>query len=136
MCQSLFSNRSASLLKNRLWHFSFFPTNFAKFSKTPFLQNTSGQLLSSFQRIYLEHLKLNVKKVRARIPKNMPRAFETKCEKSESKDILITYLYVLMASTYTWLNYNTPVLQTAECKNKTKPYKCIPNHKSKLITFV
>ena len=33
----------ATLLKNRLWH-RCFPTNFAKFLRTPFLQNTSGQL--------------------------------------------------------------------------------------------
>ena len=36
--------RPAILLKKRLWHRRF-PVNFAKFSKTPFLQNTSGQLL-------------------------------------------------------------------------------------------
>ena len=34
----------ANLLKNRLWH-RCFPVNFAKFLRTPFLQNTSGQLL-------------------------------------------------------------------------------------------
>ena len=31
-------------LKKRRWH-RFFPVNFAKFLKTPFLQNTSGRLL-------------------------------------------------------------------------------------------
>ena len=30
---------------------------------------------------------------------NMPRGFKTKCKKNESSDILITYLYILMAST-------------------------------------
>ena len=34
LCQSLF-------IKKRLWH-SCFPVNFAKFLRTPFLQNTSG----------------------------------------------------------------------------------------------
>ena len=33
--------RPATLLKKRLWH-SCFPVNFAKFLRTPFLQNTSG----------------------------------------------------------------------------------------------
>ena len=33
-------------------------------------------------------------------PKNMLRAFKTKCEKNESNDILVTYLYILMALTY------------------------------------
>ena len=36
--------RAATLLKKRLWH-RCFPVNFAKLLKTPFLQNTSGQLL-------------------------------------------------------------------------------------------
>ena len=48
-CQSLFFNkvtglRPANLLIKRLRH-SFFPVNFAKFLKTPFLQNFSGRLL-------------------------------------------------------------------------------------------
>ena len=34
----------ATLLKKRLWH-RCFPVDFAKFLRTPFLQNTSGQLL-------------------------------------------------------------------------------------------
>ena len=43
---SLFFNkvaglRPATLLRKRLWH-SCFPLNFAKFLRTPFLQNTSG----------------------------------------------------------------------------------------------
>ena len=49
LCQSLFFNkatglRPARLLKKRLWHLCF-PLNFAKFIRTLFLQNTSGQLL-------------------------------------------------------------------------------------------
>ena len=49
LCQSLFFNkvvglRPATLLKKRLWH-RCFPVNFAKFLRTPFLQNTSGWLL-------------------------------------------------------------------------------------------
>ena len=47
--QCLFFNkvaglRPATLLKKRLWH-SCFPVNFAKFSRTSFLQNTPGRLL-------------------------------------------------------------------------------------------
>ena len=47
--QSLFFNkvaglRSTTLLKNRLWH-RCIPVNFAKFSRTPFLQNTSEWVL-------------------------------------------------------------------------------------------
>ena len=41
------SRRPATLLKKRLWH-SCFPVNFAKFLRTPFLQNTSGRLLLYF----------------------------------------------------------------------------------------
>ena len=44
LCQSLFFNKvagAANLLKKRLWH-RCFPMNFAKFLRTPFLQNTSG----------------------------------------------------------------------------------------------
>ena len=53
LCQSLFFNkvaglRPATLLKKRLWH-RCFPVNFVKFLRTPFLQNTSGRLLLSFE---------------------------------------------------------------------------------------
>ena len=49
LCQSLLFNkvaglRPATLLKKRLWH-RCFPMNFAKFLRTPFLQNTSGRLV-------------------------------------------------------------------------------------------
>ena len=49
LCQSLFFNkaqgpRPATLLKKRLRH-RCLPVNFVKFSKAPFLQNTSGWLL-------------------------------------------------------------------------------------------
>ena len=47
LCQSLFLNkglRPATLLKKRLWH-KCLPVNFAKFTRTPFLQNISGRLL-------------------------------------------------------------------------------------------
>ena len=48
-CQSLFFDevaclRPAALLKKRLWHRCFL-VNFAKFQRTPFLQNTSERLL-------------------------------------------------------------------------------------------
>ena len=46
LCQILFLNKvaaptSATLLRKRPWH-RCFPVNFAKFIRTPFLQNTSG----------------------------------------------------------------------------------------------
>ena len=46
--QSLFLNkvtglRAATLLKKKLWH-KCFPVNFAKFLRTPYLQNTSERL--------------------------------------------------------------------------------------------
>ena len=49
LCQSPFFNkvaglRPATLLKKKLWH-RCFPVNFAKFLRTPFLQNTSRRLL-------------------------------------------------------------------------------------------
>ena len=52
LCKSLFFNkvaglRPASLLKKRPWH-RCFPVNFAKFLRTPFLQNTSGRLLLAY----------------------------------------------------------------------------------------
>ena len=51
LCQSLFFNKVAGLrpeflLKKRFWH-RCFPVNFAKFLRTPFLQNTSERLLLS-----------------------------------------------------------------------------------------
>ena len=49
LCQSLFFKKVAglrpvNLLKRRLWHWCF-PVNFAKFSRTPFSQSTSGRLI-------------------------------------------------------------------------------------------
>ena len=38
-----------TLLKNRLWH-RYFPVNFVKFLRTPFLQNTSGRLFLKISR--------------------------------------------------------------------------------------
>ena len=44
LCQSLFAEpQPATLLKKRLWHWCF-SVNFAKFLRTPFLQNTSERL--------------------------------------------------------------------------------------------
>ena len=40
----VFFNKAYSLLKKSHWHWCFF-VNFAKFLRTPFLQNTSGRLL-------------------------------------------------------------------------------------------
>ena len=48
LCQSLFFNKmlasGLNFLKKRLCH-RFFPVNFAKFLRTPFLQDTSGRLV-------------------------------------------------------------------------------------------
>ena len=48
LCQSLFFNKVAGgaciFIKKGLWR-RCFPVNFAKFERTPFSQNTSGQLL-------------------------------------------------------------------------------------------
>ena len=64
LCQSLFFHKFAgpspvALLKKRLWH-GLFCVNFAKFLRTPFLQNTSSRLLLTFERV-LNTLLLNVK---------------------------------------------------------------------------
>ena len=57
LCQSLFFNRKI-LLKKQLWH-RCFPANFAKFLRTPFLQNTSGRLLRSVVIHDLRVIKIN-----------------------------------------------------------------------------
>ena len=64
LCHSLFFNkvaglRPATLLKKRLWH-SCFPVNFAKFLRTPILQNSPGRLLLCI-KIWV--LLMNVKRV-------------------------------------------------------------------------
>ena len=46
-CIKVASLRPPTLLKKRFWH-RCFPVNFAKFLMTPFLLNTSGQLLLMF----------------------------------------------------------------------------------------
>ena len=58
LCQSLFYNkvaglRTTTLLQKRPWH-KCFPINFAKFLRTAFLQNISGQLLLSMGSINME----------------------------------------------------------------------------------
>ena len=66
LCQSLFQKRvsfarvSFQNLKKRLWHRRF-PGNFAKFLRTPFLQNTSGRLLleNKTRKVYL-HVDYNL----------------------------------------------------------------------------
>ena len=63
LCQSLFFNkvtglRPATLLKKGLWHRCFL-LNFAKFPRTPFLQNLSGRLLL-YLRIYMTSYDENV----------------------------------------------------------------------------
>ena len=60
LCQSLFFNnvaglRSATLLKKGLWHWCF-PVNFAKFLRTPFLQNTYGRLLLTRRTMLARHI--------------------------------------------------------------------------------
>ena len=97
-------------------------------------KDTPAQLLSSefckmFKNtLFTEHFRTTASGYRNN---NMPRGFKTKCEKNESNDILITYLYILMASTC-----NTSIHQTTSaCKNKAKRYQFIPNHKAKIITF-
>ena len=44
----------ATLLKKRLWH-RCFPLNFAKFSRTPFLQNSSGDCFCTLSREIIGH---------------------------------------------------------------------------------
>ena len=113
MVQNLFSYRPATLWKKRLRH-SCFSYEFCKKFKNTF---------------FTEHFRTTA----SEYWNNMPRAFKTKCK---SNDILVTYLYILMASTYMRLNYNISIDKGAPtCKNKTKPYQCISNHKARIITF-
>ena len=58
-CQSLLFDKVAglrpvALFKKRLWH-SCFPVNFAKFLRTPFLQNSSGRLFLNIEISYINH---------------------------------------------------------------------------------
>ena len=60
LCQSLFFNkvaclRSATLSKKTL-RYRCFPVNFVKLLRTPFLQNTSGRLLLSFEHAQIFHI--------------------------------------------------------------------------------
>ena len=66
LCQRLFFNkvvglRLATLLKKSLWH-RCFSVNFAKFLRTPLLQNTSGRLLLSWLQTGFRYC-LNLKKI-------------------------------------------------------------------------
>ena len=66
LCQSLSFNRPTTMSEERLRH-SCFSINFAYFSRTLFLQNTSGRLFLSIAKICQEHLKLNVRRLRTTI---------------------------------------------------------------------
>ena len=54
-CQRFFFNKVAGIRsatsKKSIWH-RCFPVNFSKFPRTPFLQNTSGQLLLTIQKSF------------------------------------------------------------------------------------
>ena len=57
LCHNLIFNkvadlRPATLLKKSLWH-RCLPVNFAKFLRTPFLKNTSEQLLLDYFALYI-----------------------------------------------------------------------------------
>ena len=56
--------------------------------------------------LFIEHFQTTVSKY----PVNMPRTFKTKCEKNDSNDILITYIYIL---TYLHLHFYTGSLELA-----------------------
>ena len=49
---AFYKKSCATLLKKRLWH-RYFPVNFVKFLRKPFLRNTSGRLLLYFTICYL-----------------------------------------------------------------------------------
>ena len=78
-CWSRFSNRHGTLWKKRLRHSSF-SINFAKCLRITLPEDCFW------------------------VSQYVPKAFKTKCDKNESNDILITYLYILMASTYMSMN--------------------------------
>ena len=95
----------ATLLRKRLWHRRF-PLNFAKFLRTPFLQNTSGRLLLFFEknvpdmRAMMISLKLRCcnfsltnKKTVYRLDLQLPTA----------KQLDFTYTYWI---TWCWTNIN------------------------------
>ena len=86
MCRNLVPNRPATLWKKESGTVVF-SYEFLKIFKNDF---------------FTEHHRTTVSEYR----NNMSRAFKTKYEKNESNDIFITYLQVLMASTYTWLSCN------------------------------
>ena len=110
--RSTFFNWPATLRKKRLRRNNF-PLNFAKYFKEhSFYRTLSDDCFWVSQYI--------------------PRAFKTKCEKNKSNDILITYLYILMANSLNLhVNEHTSIHQTAACKNKANPYKFISNDKQR-----
>ena len=63
----------AILLKKRFWH-RYFPVNFPKFLKTPFLQNTSGRLLLPL--------------IGFQIPRKEFRSVGVQNQKQSSRDVL------------------------------------------------
>ena len=79
LCQSLFLNKvaglrlPATLLKKRLQH-NCLPVNFAKFPRTPFLQDISGRLLLQFPNKFLKfnNISPSVRLVYAQIYDNLP----------------------------------------------------------------
>ena len=86
VCGSLFFNRPASFLKREAQ-----------------VQLYSSEFCKIFKNIFFtEYLQATASEYR----NNMPAVFKTKYEKNDSDDIPITYLYILMASTYLRLNYS------------------------------
>ena len=50
------NKRPATLLKKRLWH-GYFAVNFTKFLRRTFPQNTSGRLVLSFEKSFINNKK-------------------------------------------------------------------------------
>ena len=89
LCQSLFLNKvaglrlPATLLKKRLQH-NCLPVNFAKFPRTPFLQDISGRLLLQFPNKFLKfnNISPSLRLVYAQIYDNLPLLSHICCVKS------------------------------------------------------
>ena len=130
---------SATLLKKRLWH-RCFSVNFAKFLRTPFLQNISGRLLLSMQDYFLsEERKFlfdNMKAHNTFLPKQLLWRTDVKKSLIKNSETLVNLIsdFSILRRFYCCKIYKTSMnLQLV--KNTTK-LKCPSFTKSFFIILV
>ena len=108
--------RPATLFKKRLWH-RCFPLNFAKFLRTPFLQNTSGRLLLIIPDWLFDERKLIIQQL------PFPESNEKFTKTFIKNKKLIIFINTKYKLNIIWNTRN--IRSLFQIKNNVKHYSCV-----------